>query len=253
MVVQLIAALRELCPEVTEIILTENIPEEPSFSCLDGVTVVRNRTPQGFGRNHNEAFRISHEDYFCVLNPDIELTGNPFPELVTNLRSGDAGIAVPVVRAGNGAVEDSVRHFPTVRRLFRKLLLQDRGRMPIDNSVSCQYIDWGAGMCMLFARTAFEQLCGFDERYFMYYEDADICLRAWKNAIPVILASQTSVIHHARRDSHRRLRYLLMHLRSMERYFRTHGLVPHRFPAPPSVKLPEKQGPSDCGDAQSGK
>lgn len=223
MVEQLVASILELCPEVTEIILTKNIPEDLRVSRLDRVTVIEKSAPQGFGHNHNEAFRVCHGEYFCVLNPDIQLVDNPFAELAASLQSFHAGIAVPVVKAGDGTVEDSVRHFPTLPSLARKLLLGDRGSIPVHKGVSGQFVDWGAGMFMLFTRASFEILNGFDCRYFMYYEDADICLRAWESAIPVILVPHASVIHHARRDSHRRIGFLLIHLRSMCRYFWKYG------------------------------
>jgi GT2 family glycosyltransferase len=81
------------------------------------------------------------------------------------------------------------------------------------------YPDWVSGFFMLCRSSAFRELGGFDERYFLYYEDIDLCTRArlagWKNAwLPGV-----TVVHDARRRSHRDAKYLLWHLRSIARFF----------------------------------
>jgi GT2 family glycosyltransferase len=80
-------------------------------------------------------------------------------------------------------------------------------------------VDWVGGMFMLLRRDVFETLGGFDERYFLYYEDVDLCARLWSAGMRVMQLRQVSVIHLARRSSHRSLRYLVIHLVSMSRYF----------------------------------
>ena len=72
---------------------------------------------------------------------------------------------------------------------------------------------------MLFPRTVFEQLGGFDETYFLYYEDVDLCARLRKLGYRVGYCADVSVVHDARRASHRNLSYLRRHLASMARFF----------------------------------
>lgn len=80
---------------------------------------------------------------------------------------------------------------------------------------------------MLFRANDFGAINGFDEKFFLYYEDVDICTRLWKANKRIELVLQASVIHKAQHMSHRNLRYLLWHLTSMVRYFLKHWL---RFP-----------------------
>jgi len=84
-------------------------------------------------------------------------------------------------------------------------------------------IPWAAGMSMLFDREGYLKLRGFDEGYFLYYEDVDVCARAWRVGIPILLANKAVVVHDARRQSRRSLRYFLIHLRSVSRYLWRHS------------------------------
>jgi hypothetical protein len=79
--------------------------------------------------------------------------------------------------------------------------------------------DWVAGMFMLFPRTVFAQLNGFDEDYFLYYEDVDLCGRLALAGWRVVVCPASRVVHHAQRSSHRSLTYLRWHITSMLHFF----------------------------------
>jgi GT2 family glycosyltransferase len=74
-------------------------------------------------------------------------------------------------------------------------------------------------MFMLFPCHVFQDLKGFDERYFLYYEDVDICARMSLAGVRVALCPDIRVFHHAQRSSHRNMKYLKWHLASMLRFF----------------------------------
>lgn len=228
MVSRLVAQL-QACPEVGQIIVTRNVPEALN---VPGATIVDNPEPKGFGANHNAAFKLCDQPYWCVLNPDIELIGNPFPILLGLLQHDRRlGMVAPLVRNPGGQIEDSVRRFPTVFSIMAKVLGVSEGRHPIDSSAEIVFPDWVAGMFMLYSSEAYEKLGGFDERYFLYYEDVDICARAWRARIGIAVATSVAVVHDARRTSHRNLRYLRWHLSSMLRFLlRFSGRMPSPFP-----------------------
>lgn len=206
-----------------EVLLTLNIAETLVFDSANypfPVRVIKNEIPKGFGANHNQAFALADAPYFCVVNPDIRLTDSPFQSLLDCLKDVSVGIAAPMVLSPRGEVEDSARRFPTFRKLWRKLfsrkwtsdyILQDS---PVN-------VDWAAGMFMMFHRAVFQRLNGFNENYFLYYEDVDICARVNLVDLRVVLCPASRVIHHAQRSSHHNLKYLYWHLVSMLRYFRS--------------------------------
>lgn len=204
-----------------ELILTLNIEEILPFMSdkfAFPIKVIRNANPMGFAANHNQAFTHATGQYFCVLNPDVGIDKDPFPPLLACLKNSSVGVAAPVVLGEGGEIEDSARHFPTPLKIICKALGKCKGS---DYLIGAQtiYPDWAGGMFLLFSRAVFEKLSGFDQRYFLYYEDVDICARLRLLGYEVALCPQSSVVHHAQRSSHRSLRYFRWHLTSMMRFF----------------------------------
>jgi N-acetylglucosaminyl-diphospho-decaprenol L-rhamnosyltransferase len=204
-----------------EVILTMNLPEARPFDPARfafPLRILENPAPKGFAANQNAAFRMSRGAFFCVLNPDIRMDRDPFPDLLKCLQEPAVGLAAPLIRNPAGAVEDSARRFPTPFSILRKALLRPTGvDYPIgDESI---YPDWVAGMFMVFPREVFAALGGFDERYFLYYEDVNLCARLRLAGKRVALCTSAFAVHDARRQSLRSLRYMRWHLSSMMRYF----------------------------------
>ena len=199
------------------VIVTQNIPEAEALVAPAGVEVVLNDRPKGFGANHNAAFRRCATELFCVANPDIRLPADPFPALASALHSVRAGVAGPLVRDPEGRVEDSARRFPTLGSLVRKLAAGPAGPdYAVDQGPRA--VDWVAGMFMLFRGEAYRRAGGFDERFFLYYEDVDICRRLGALGYPCVFQPEVSVVHDARRASRRNLRLMAIHAASLARY-----------------------------------
>lgn len=215
--------LRDLdrCTTVHQVLLTQNIPEsevECPESLRARLVVIRNDRPKGFAANHNQAFRQCETALFAVVNPDIRLGQDPFPRLIEAVMEDSCGLAAPAVRNPEGAVEDSARYFPTPFRLLAKLLKLGDGRHVVAGEAPVA-VDWTAGMFLVFRAEAFRDLGGFDEDFFLYYEDVDICARLWRGGRRVVFHPGVSVVHAAQRASRRRPRYMAWHLSSMVRYF----------------------------------
>ncbi|MHB8709707.1 MAG: glycosyltransferase [Desulfuromonadales bacterium] len=209
------------------VILTKNIPEQLPFSAGGfpyPVAIFENDCSKGFGANHNAAFREAEGDWFCVMNPDIRMPENPFPHLLEALEQQQAAVVAPAVLSPAGRVEDSIRRFPTPLSLAGKLLGLEDGRYPFAVGDAPFTADWVGGMFMLFRADDFRRIGGFDEEFFLYYEDVDICTRLWKAGRRVLACPGVQVIHDARRDSRRRLRYMRWHFFSLARYLGKHWL-----------------------------
>jgi GT2 family glycosyltransferase len=216
---RLLEDLKQYCSDSIEVLLTENIPEADSAAgASDRIERVRNSSPRGFGANHNEAFRRSRGSRFCVLNPDVRLASDPFPALLKELESNTTGVVAPLIVNSSGDIEDSARRFPTPLGLLRKAL----GRAPaLDYPLTQDTYspDWIAGMFMLFRRDAFERVSGFDERYFLYYEDIDLCARLRLAGYDVRVVPRVRAVHDAQRRSHRDPMHLAWHVASILRFF----------------------------------
>ena len=194
------------------IVITHNIPEEK----VDNKGIVNykeiwNLRRRGFSANHNRSFEISPSEYFLVINPDILITPDfSFDFIINSIVSNDQ-IAVfsPLIINENAEQEDYRRADITLVNLIkRKLGLQEKD------------FDWFAGMFLCFRSSAFYELGGFDERFFMYVEDCDICMRAVKNGLKLATDENVVVEHIARRESRRNIRHMQWHVMSILRYWR---------------------------------
>ena len=217
---QLIDDLQRLEISNIEVIITINIPEDesPFMGLSFRSKIIRNKIPKGFGANHNSAFKNSSGEFFIIINPDIRLPKFNLSLLLSSLSDPEVGAVAPVVLNSAGKVEDSARRFPTVTSLLRRVLLGQRepdytwGSSPIK-------VDWTAGMFIVFRREAFKAVGGFDDsRFFMYFEDVDICERLWRSGWCVLFDPKVEVIHDAQRASRRSIRHLRWHLTSAIRY-----------------------------------
>lgn len=230
MIAPLVADLLS-CPEVGQVIVTHNIPVSLTLPIDARFLEIDNHRPAGFAANHNAAFKHCTQPYFCSLNPDISLKTDPFPPLLAAMQDTGAAIAAPLVLDPSGQIDDSVRSFPTIRTLLSKAMGKPCDACKVDRLQPYLYPEWIAGMFMLFRSDDFLRLQGFDERFFLYYEDVDICARAWKAGMKVVVCPSVSIVHDAQRTSHHNFRYMRWHLASMARYFCKHW---GRLPAPPA-------------------
>jgi len=217
---QLLGDVQRLCADRVALVLTQNVPEPVPFATENlkcPAEIIENREPKGFGANHNAAFSRCRTPYYCVCNPDIRLTSDFFPRLLQALDAPRVAVAGPLVRSPDGRIEDSVRRFPTAATLLGKIFAERREPdYPTDQGPL--EVDWLAGMCMLYRSDAYRSIGGFDEAFFLYYEDVDICHRLRLNGAAVLFEPRAEVIHDARRTSRREPRLALHHLASSVRF-----------------------------------
>jgi len=222
LVAALLEDLRRVAPSLDAVVaLTLNVPEPLPFDPGGQpfpLKLIENPAPRGYSANHNAAFRAVGSRYFCVLNPDIRFQEVPFPALTALLSRERVGVAAPLVVDERGEIEDSARRVPTPWSILAKAAGRSaKLEYPIGSDVF--YPHWAAGMFLAFRSDLFSRLGGFDERYFLYYEDVDLCCRVRLAGFRVAVDPTVRVVHAARRESHRNLSYLGKHLASMTRFF----------------------------------
>ena len=200
--------LRLSPPDVAEIIYTANIPERDLPALNMGhirLVVIRNETPKGFGSNHNTAFSHCRTPYFCVMNPDLRFDADPFPALLQDLTgTPKRGLVAPRIYSPEGELANTARKLYTPRELIRQKL------HPVNHG---DHPDWLAGMFLLFNSRA------YNEGYFLYIEDVDICSRLCLAGWSLAQVADTRVVHDARKQSHRSLRFTRWHIGGMLRYW----------------------------------
>jgi hypothetical protein len=222
MVTRLLQDIGRHCDGEVCVVLTENVHDPVAISTENlpfPVERIVNKSPKGFGANHNAAFTRCGTRLFCVVNPDVRLASDPLPSLSRTLEDKNIGVVGPLVRNSGGAVEESARVFPTPGLLLRRAFGKRVGPFyPIDQGPVP--VDWIAGMFMLFRSETYKAIGGFDEAYFLYYEDVDICRRLHAEGLAVVYHPGAEIIHDAQWGSRSNPRLALHHLRGALRYLR---------------------------------
>lgn len=133
----------------------------------------------GFGRAANLGARLTQAPYILFLNPDAAVMPGGVKTLADFLdRRPAAGAVGPRVVNPRGELEPTMRDDPTVWNLLREhlpVIKNSTGRFGAHDKR--RQIDWLVGVTLMVRREAFEKIGGFDEKIFLYYEDADLCLR----------------------------------------------------------------------------
>ena len=144
------------------------------------------------------------------------------------------GGIVPQLLNPDGSVQYSVRKFVTLKMMLRRRMSWENDDS--NNSSVREYlckdidqektqeVDWAMGAAMFMSRDTYARLGGFDQRYFLYMEDEDLCLRAWKQGIPVVYFPEAKMTHNHLRGSTHLSKKTLYHLKSFFTYLRRHGI-----------------------------
>ena len=194
---------------IAKVLLTVNIPESLTLkdSWRFAVERIDNLQPKGFGANHNAAFTRCRTPWFLILNPDIRLESDVLSALLLKT-SAAAGLVTPCIREPGSDAAEPYRELLTPLELIRR---RQRGHRPPTEPA------WVAGMFMLIRHEAFAQVDGFDERYFMYCEDFDLCARLRLAGWKLQAEPSVTVVHLAQRASQAALRPLLWHLTGFDK------------------------------------
>lgn len=184
------------CRDISwEAVVVDNASSDGSAAVVDAfpqAKLIRNATNVGFGRAVNQAVASSKAPLLLMLNPDCQLTPGATAALRLVLAAEPACAVVgPRILDPDGAVQGSARGDPDMLtglfgrtgalRTLLPFLPVARRNVVVEEAVrsgaSSVVVDWLSGACLLVRRDAFLAAGGFDERFFMYWEDADLCRR----------------------------------------------------------------------------
>ena len=226
-VVPLLMQLGRLSSAVlAQVVLTVNAPQldseinyaDATLAARLNLKLIHNSAPMGFGANHNQAFVHCASPFFCVMNPDIELpdAAAAIQALLTAMAPTRAGLAYPIQTDIQGTVLDFARELVTPISLLKRHTFANS----FTRADAIAPVDWVSGALMVFKTSVYAQLRGFDERYFLYCEDVDICMRI-QLAGYTMERSIAVVVHDTQRLTLKRLRHLAWHVRSLWRLWRS--------------------------------
>jgi GT2 family glycosyltransferase len=198
---------------------------------LDVETIPQPRN-RGFSYGCNVGWRAGAAPFVLFLNPDARIEPSAVLQLAAALESSDrVGAAAPKILHGDGTVDFSLRRFPRLsstyaqalflHRLFPRARWSDELVRSTEAYAQAGAAEWVSGACLVVRRTALEALGGFDEGFFMYCEDTDLCKRLHEQELEVRFVPDALAVHEGGASAPRpSLAHVLA--RSRIRYARKH-------------------------------
>jgi N-acetylglucosaminyl-diphospho-decaprenol L-rhamnosyltransferase len=222
--------------DVRDVIVVDNASSDGSSDGLDDggcVRVVRTGMNLGYGAGANRGLAETDAEFVLVSNPDVAVHRGALEALAAAFTADPTlAIAGPRILDADGTRYPSARRFPSMtvaaghvalgtffpaNRFSRRYRMDDldSSSVPGDGRGTAVAVDWVSGACFMARRAALKELGGFDESYFMYAEDVDLCWRAHRAGWAVAYVPAATVTHlQGLSTSRRPYRMILAHHRS---------------------------------------
>jgi GT2 family glycosyltransferase len=190
----------------------------------------------GYGRGHNWAiFNAPGSKYHLILNPDVTIPPQTINLLVTFMeKNPDVGLVCPKVLNNDGSTQFLNKRYPTLFDLFLRRFVPksfhhltqhrlDQYEMRDIVYDNICYVECISG-CFMFCRTeVLKSVGGFDDRYFMFFEDFDLSRKIQESGYRTVYYPHATVTHLWERASHKSLKMTMVHIQSAFKYFNKWG------------------------------
>ena len=254
---ELIACVASLLADTSaggppEIVVVDNASEDGSADALAAiypeVTLVRAPTNLGFSRANNLGVAATYAPVIAAVNPDVEVDPGTAAAMLGRLdAAADLAAIGPRVRNPDGSQYPSARAFPSGIDALGHAVL---GPVWSTNPFTRRYrrldadwsgphdVGWLSGSALWFRRSAFDEVGGWDEGFFMYLEDVDLCARFGSAGWRVAYEPGGAVLHRQGLSTSRHpYRMIIEHHRSAARFASKHWHGPRRLLLGPAVAL----------------
>lgn len=203
--------LQENSPDLNfEIIVVDNDSrdgiEEMLKNEFPAVRFLQTGANLGMGGGNNFGIRRALGEYILILNPDIYITGQSIVKMLNYLKNHKrAGLVAPKLLNPDHSLQYTCyRWHDTLTPLYRRTFLQkipaisqkiNKFLMTDFDHEGVREVDWVQGSCFMSPAKILSEVGMFDERFFMYFEDTDLCRRIWGAGYSVVYLGDTSVLH----------------------------------------------------------
>lgn len=222
-----------------EVIIVDNSESDPGLQSLKELypkaQFIFNSTNVGFSKANNQAAKIAEGDVLLILNPDTIITDQAIDSMFRHIRTlTEIGALGPKVVNLDGSLQYSCRRYPTLwtglfnrysilSSLFPKNRFTSRYLMlDFDHNETCS-VDWLSGCCLMIPKNVFKEVNGFDENYFLFNEDVDLCRMVHQTGKKVLYFPEVKVIHKiSTSNSKTTARVIIQRHLGMMHYFKKH-------------------------------
>ncbi|OAE09138.1 hypothetical protein A6A26_16675 [Pantoea sp. OXWO6B1] len=209
------------------------------------IHLIDNAYGLGFGSNNNVNFKycvdvlgMQDDDIFILINPDVAINTKSIDDLTALMNKYDADVAgISLFKDEDFKNRDlSIRKYPTFISFFSSLVGIKRESYFANFSANEEAMDmeWVAGSFIAFKSSSYKKVQGFNENYFMYCEDIDICYRARLQGMKLLYFPQIKAVHTAQHNNRKIFsKHFLWHLTSALRFILSKHL---KLPVNSSIK-----------------
>lgn len=222
-----------------QIIVVDNNSEDDSIIYLRNkypdVTYIENHENLGFGKANNQGFDIAEGKYTLVINPDTLVSEDTLEIMVHHMEANSlcGASGCKILNPDGTFAPESKRSVPTITSAIAKVLGLNH-LFPKNKVFGSYYMGWVgedetaeipvlSGSFMFWRTSVLTQLGGFDERFFMYGEDIDLCYRIQDTKYHIAYVPQTSIIHYKGESSRKGdMRYVKIFNKALYQFFEKH-------------------------------
>lgn len=226
-----------------EIIVVDNNSEDGSCEMIKSdfpnVHLIENSANIGFARGNNRGIAVARGTYILLLNSDTRVLEDALEKMVSYLESHpETAVVSPRLVYPDFSDQGVARRFPTPanaifgrKSVFTRLFPNNRYSKKYLVSLSYDLndpfeVDWVSGACIMARKKVVEEAGLLDEKFFMYWEDADLCFRIKKNGWRVFCVPEAVVIHYEGKSTKEKSsnRLIIEFHKSAYRYYRKHHI-----------------------------
>ena len=202
---------RDLVGSMAEVFVIDNNSNDNTVEMITEifprVRLIANKSNDGFAKANNQGIKEATGDYVLFLNPDTELFPDTISKSIEFMASHpDCGVMGPQMLYGDGKLQPSVRRFPTVWPVFLMLIKAPKffkNIKSINNYLATdfdynkeQVVDQVMGAYMMTKMEVLNKTGLLDEKFFIWFEEVDLCLRVRKAGYKIIYNPEVKIIHH---------------------------------------------------------
>ncbi|HLN19368.1 MAG TPA: glycosyltransferase family 2 protein [Patescibacteria group bacterium] len=207
-----------------EVILVNNDSNETLeeyINRFNNLRILNNRENAGFSRACNQGAGIAQGEILLFLNPDTEILSDNIEDVLKILKTNNSIVGARLIDSQNKTHRWSAGRKINLYDLLRNNLQIPRSKK-IWNSKNSISADWVSGTSLFIKKKDFEKLNGFDENFFMYFEDIDLCRRAKKGGLKIIYYPTFSIFHFGGESYGDKFEQKDNYFASQEYYFKKH-------------------------------
>jgi GT2 family glycosyltransferase len=229
------------------IVVDNNSRDDPEILKITfpQIELILNKENLGFSKAVNQAIHISHAPFVVILNPDTVIFDTFFYNTIAFLKKNfNVGILGPRIYDADGKIQGSARKFPTpltslfgrkspLTKIFPNNPISKKEFLCFKSNGKPIEVDWVSGACIIANRKAIEEVGGFDEKFFLYWEDTDLCKRIKDNGWKIVYNPTSHINHYVGYSSSQKPIFTTWHFhKSCFHLFKKHAKWPNTLLTP---------------------